>query len=353
MAKRKTKRCIRLKPHTHIILIILMSLFGIYMLYLCRSFIMPAVTAGIFAFVSYPLYSRFTNLFKNKKVSAIITIVLLTFLILIPLINVFLLIAQQAFNFFNTYSFENIVGMANEAIEFVNTTFHLEISGDIVYETIGEFSSNIQSSVVGSSLWLINSVSSIIFDAIFVMIFMFYFYLYGDKLFKSARLLVPFSDKNKDLLEEEIKNDVRALFLGQGLVAMIQGSIAGLGLFIFGIQNVFLWSFVAIIFAFVPVVGTAAVWVPASIYLFVSGNTFGAIGLALWGVIITANIDNLIRPFLITSISKIDFLSVLVGVFVGISAFGLIGIILGPLLISVFIVVVKVYYEESFEPLNK
>jgi predicted PurR-regulated permease PerM len=224
-----------------------------------------------------------------------------------------------------------------------------EISDTQLESWVSSGWSRVRFVLINSSFGILNGVTSVIFQVFFILVFMYYFYLYGPKLYKYVDVALPFSGQEKRLLKQEIKGNIRALILGQGLVALIQGVLCGIGFFIFGVPNVFLWTFVTVITAFIPFLGTAVTWVPAVIFLFIQGNTFSAIGLALWGLILVSNIDGVLRPLLVNSMSKLNFLTVLVGVIVGVSAFGLIGIVLGPLLISILITLLKIYVKEAVE----
>jgi len=166
---------------------------------------------------------------------------------------------------------------------------------------------------------------------------MFYFFTHGKKVYAYIFHLLPFSDKNKNKLKTEIQKDVKALILGQGLIAIIEGLIMSIGFLIFGIPNVLTWGFVTIIASFVPIIGIWITWVPATLYLLINNHPFFAIGLALWGLLISSNIDSFLRPVLVQSMSKINFLVVLVGVIIGLRTFGVIGFVLGPLILAILI----------------
>lgn len=346
MAKKKV---IKLNAHAHKTLLILILILAAYVIYISKNFIMPIISAAILSFVTYPLFLYLKKRTKKTKLSAVLLLTALTLLFLIPLVIIIFLIANEAISFFSTYNSENLISSLETGKEYIKNISGVSLDQLNAEEFLANGLSRIKNMLLNSSLFILNSITSTIFSILFIIIFMYYFYLYGPKIYRYIYVSLPFSDKSKRILNSEMKNDIRALLLGQGLVAIIQGAICGIGFFIFGVPNIFLWTFVTMIAAFIPVIGTWVTWLPASIYLFMTGNALMGIGLGLWGLIIVSNIDSILRPFLVNSMSKIDFLVVLVGVFVGIKAFGLLGLVLGPLLISMLLTLMKIYIEESVE----
>ena len=337
------------KKHGHLILLILIFVLALYIIYLGRFFIIPLITAAIFSYITYPLFTKIKNKTNHPKWSSLITVIILTILVLIPLILALFFMGKEIITISNSFKFD----MISDKLDFVRVKINEVVDININSEDFSEIIKNVFMSskevIIKSSVWIVNGIAKAIFQLVFILIFMFYFFLKGPQIFEKSKVFIPFSSKGKNFVLDRFESDIKALFLGQGLVALAQGVLAGIGFAIAGIENIFLWGFMVSLMSFLPIVGTTIVWIPASVYLILKGSTGSAIFLFLWGLIIISNIDNLLRPIIVKSFSKINFLTVLLGVIIGIKAFGLIGIIIGPLLISILISLVHVYYLENLE----
>jgi len=182
----------------------------------------------------------------------------------------------------------------------------------------------------------------------FIMLFvMFYSLQSGRSGFERVRALIPLAPNLKDKLIEEIKSVTWAVVYGQVVTALIQGSLGGLGFLIFGVPNAVLWGFVMIVLSFLPLIGTPIIWAPAGIFLILSGATARGIGLLLWGGILVMNVDNFLKPRLISGQSNIHPVVVLLGVLGGLKLFGFIGLVTGPLTLALLIALVR-FYEEDY-----
>ena len=143
---------------------------------------------------------------------------------------------------------------------------------------------------------------------------LFYLFRESQESYERLRALIPLAPTLKDKLIEEVTSVTWAVVYGQVMTGLIQGTLGGIGLLIFGASNPILWGFMMIIFSFLPVVGTALIWVPAGIFLILSGATFRGIGLLIWGGVLVTNVDNFVKPRLISGRSNIHPVTVLLGV---------------------------------------
>lgn len=185
---------------------------------------------------------------------------------------------------------------------------------------------------------------------LFILVFVLFFMLLGgNKMEKYAYDLLPFSDKNKRYVLREINLIVKSNALGIPLLALIQGGVAMIGYFIFGAPNAFFFGVITCFTTIIPMVGTGLVWLPLSIYLALLGDWAQAIGLAAYGIIVITNVDNLIRFMLQKKMADIHPLITVFGVIIGLSLFGFLGVIFGPLLLSVFILCVDMCKKEYLD----
>ncbi|RTL57304.1 MAG: AI-2E family transporter [Sphingobacteriales bacterium] len=185
-----------------------------------------------------------------------------------------------------------------------------------------------------------------------IMLFVFFFMLkHARQMEKSLGEFIPLREDNVNILAAETKNMVKANAIGIPLISIVQGVFALIGYLIFGINDYVLWGFMTGVFAFFPIVGTMIVWVPLVVYLFANGHNGQGIGLAGYSLLITGNVDYLARITLMRKLGDVHPLITVLGVIVGLSLFGFWGFIFGPLLVSYFLLLYKIYTIE-FGPLH-
>ena len=206
--------------------------------------------------------------------------------------------------------------------------------------------SSIASILPGIGQFLMGGISSFAVN-LFVLVFVLYFMLIGGtKMEQYIYELLPFSDSNKKHVMNEINMIVRANAIGIPLLASIQGAIATLGYYLFDAPSALLFGFLTCFATVIPIVGTTLVWFPLAAYMAISGDWPHAIGLLLYCGLIVTNIDNLIRFILQKKMADTHPLITIFGVVIGLSLFGFMGVIFGPLLISIFILCVNIFKEQ-------
>ena len=176
---------------------------------------------------------------------------------------------------------------------------------------------------------------------------MYYLFIQETYFMLGLHRYLPFRNDTLEELGESLKNNVNANVLGQVLVAMVQSILTGLTLWIFSVPDPLFWGVVAFFMAFLPVLGTPLVWGPAALYQFSQGQSGQAIGILLVGFIVIINVDNVLRIMLARRIGDIHPLVTLVGLVLGVEMFGLIGLVIGPLLVSYFLVLMEVFRREN------
>lgn len=184
-----------------------------------------------------------------------------------------------------------------------------------------------------------------------IMLFLLYFLLKsGRQVERFLDRFIPLKEENVDLLSNETKNMIKANAIGIPVLAIIQGIVATVGFWIFGIKDFGLWGFLTGVFSMVPIVGTAVIWLPLTAYLFSIDQTGNAVGLLIYSVVLTTNIDYVARLSLLKKFMDVHPLVTVLGVIIGIGLFGFWGVIFGPLMISYFIILIKIYMNEFGKP---
>jgi len=196
---------------------------------------------------------------------------------------------------------------------------------------------------------LLNDTSNLILNLVIMLFMLYYMLVHGKEMEFYLNRILPLKQSNIDVLASETKRIVKASALGIPIISIIQGFTATLGYFLFGIDEFVLWGFITGVFAFFPVVGTMIVWIPLVIYVYASGDTWNATGLFLYSLIVTGNIDYLSRITLLKKMGHVHPVVTVLGVLIGLSLFGFIGLIFGPLLVNYIILLFRIYMNEFVE----
>ncbi|KDN54555.1 AI-2E family transporter [Flavobacterium seoulense] len=198
-----------------------------------------------------------------------------------------------------------------------------------------------------------NSISNILgttlntFIAVSIMYFLLYYMLTHQKQFQKVLIeYIPIKNENLETLGLRINEMVYSNSLGIPLVAIAQGVVALIGFLIFGVESPFFWAVVVTIGSMIPFIGNFLGTLPIFIIALTNGDTFQAWGVLLYGVIIVGTTDNIIRLYVLKKMDNVHPLITLIGVIIGIPLFGFIGLVFGPLLISLFLLIVRIYKQE-------
>ena len=179
---------------------------------------------------------------------------------------------------------------------------------------------------------------------IVVMYFLLYFMFVQYKEFEAGLLkYAPFREQNAAKFANELKTTTFSNVLGQGFIALVQGALLSIGFFIFGLSDPIFWGVIATFLSFLPLVGAPLVFIPAAIIEFTNGDQTAGWGILLWGLIFITNIDNVIRFIIAKKVADTHPIITIIGVIIGIPMFGILGLVFGPLLISYFILTIRIY----------
>jgi len=310
------------------------------------GFIPSIATACVLAYLFNPVYLYFLKFLKKRTLVASIVILIVFTLILIPLIIIVFALQKQIQYFLSKEALEQL----QYALQNFYDTLYLNYGIHLSYRYITNISTRIvsgtQEAITEFGPKMIFSITKLLLYVFTTFFLMFYLLKNSKNVIGSFRDYFPLSYKNCDILLEDMGHATKTLILGQLLIAIIQGSLGALGFFIFGLSRVLLWGFAMVIMSFIPFLGSAIVWLPACVVLLVKEEYLKCFGLLIWGSIIVGTVDNLVRPKLTSSLGKIHPVTVLLGVFIGIKEWGVIGLVIGPLFISVLIILIKMFREE-------
>lgn len=306
---------------------------------------LPYLTGVLGAITIYILFKKWmTYLVKTKKWNASLAAFLIMFLsfvgILLPLAG-------------TIWMLSNKIGRAVNNSEQAVTAFKHQLS--IVQDYVGfDVASKIDTTAITG--WISSNLQNVVggtfnaFIAIGLMYFMLYYMLTNRReLRESLKEYIPLDKDNIKEIGREVQAMVRSNAIGIPLVALAQGIIALIGFLIFGIDEPFFWFVIVTIGSMIPFVGTLIGILPVFLISLSSGDTFQAWGILIYGFVVVGSTDNIIRLYVLKKLDDVHPLITLIGVIVGVPIFGFIGLIFGPLLISLFMALVNIYRREYGE----
>lgn len=310
---------------------------------------LPAIaTACVLAYLFNPIYGYILKKTKRKSLSAFIIIFIIFSMIFVPFMliifglqkEISILFTEETYNFIKN-------AMTNLQNTFYNQ-FSINISG---YITIidSHLAGTIQSAVTVLGPKILYSITGFALYTFLTIFIMYYILIDSEAVIVTFKEYFPLSNVNCDKLLHEVSLHTRALVLGQLLIAIMQGTLIGIGFLLFGISGSLLWGSVTVIMSFIPFLGTMVVWFPAGLIQLAQHNYFSGIGILLWGGLFVGNIDNIVRPKLTSSLGTIHPVTVLLGVFIGLKEWGLIGLVIGPLIITILLILIRMFHEEYTE----
>jgi len=312
-----------------------------------RPFLYTLILAATFAVVFWPIHKRILTLTRERRsIAALLTTLLVVIFILTPLAVIGVQVFQEAWQLYTSIAQDGAENGIFDAVK----DFVAQIRGIIPVPI--DISADVNQYLKGGLSWLLGHFG-ILFSSIaqlalhsFLFLFSFYYILKdGDEIKKKILFLSPLADTDDEKIFKKLHSAINSVVRGSLLIAVIQGTLTGIGLTIFGVPNSVLWGSVATITALLPAVGTSLVMLPAIAFLFVSGSTGPAIGLTIWALTAVGLIDNMLGPKLIESGIRIHPLLILLSALGGIAFFGPIGFLLGPLTLSLLFSLFETYFS--------
>ncbi len=333
---------------------VLILVLGISLLFLavCWPFLKTLLLGAILAGLLSPVYRTFVKLFRGRRtIASIVTLVILFLLIVGPLSAFVGLVVKQAFD------------VSETAIPWVQNTFTGARSFDVhdwlverlpsvadLVPTSQDIMSNVGTAVKATGSYLMLSASALTTGTallllnFFVMLYaMFFFFIDGRRILEKIFYYMPLRHEDEVRMLHRFISVTRATVKGTLVIGLIQGSLAAAAFWVCGINGVAFWGTIMVILSVVPGIGSALVWVPAVIFLFISGEPVKAVGLAVWCAAVVGTVDNVLRPSLVGKDAEMPDLLILVGTLGGLFLFGPIGFIVGPVICGLFLTAWDIY----------
>ena len=336
------------------ILLILVLIVIVFFIYLLSPLFYIFCWAAILAFFIYPVY-RFINLkFRNhKRFSAIFVIVCLLLFIIIPISLILLNLYSQTLSFLETLKpltqkdltqFIESLKKYPHIYSLISKIFdRLQPSLPQIQERFVQFVSNLFQGGFKFLKDFVKFLFSFGFQLAFTLIALYYFLIDGEKFLNEIIHLIPGEKEEKEKILQKVSLILKGVLYGNILTGIIQGFLAFLIYFILDIPQYLLWAFLTVIASFIPFLGTGLIWGPIIIYLLIIGSYIKAFILFLCAILLIAQVDNFLKPFLIGEKTKIHNLLIFFSVLGGLAKFGLLGLFLGPVILGLILSIIEIY----------
>jgi predicted PurR-regulated permease PerM len=328
---------------------------GFAVIRILQPFVAPLLWAALLAFLLLPANERLRAAFRGRKTAAALLLtVAAVLMVVVPAVFLGVMFGKQASDLVGqlqaTAAQHQIQG-PGDILELVDRVARrvglwLPIPADRIRDSLVSAGEQVIQSVLSMGGSLFTSVLEIIL-AIVLALFLFFFFLRdGEQMVTRAMVLVPLDDRRKAQMLSHLANIIRAVVLGSLVTAVVQGTLAGIGFALAGLPTPIVFAVLSTGASVIPLIGTSIVWIPAALYLGLTGHWGAALFLMIWGVAVVSSADNVVRPLFVSSRTRMTTLPVFIGLLGGVSAFGAIGIFLGPVVIALVLALFE-FAEEA------
>lgn len=326
-----------------------------------EPFVMILLFSAIVATVTFPIYDWVTKLVKGRRtLAAVITCLLVVFAIIVPIVLFLLLLVGQAVDLYQLVNnYLQNVDFGALLLKWQKGNLFYDLAGNNRDQLLAFIQQNMEGLKTGvaesakyissfaakQSAKMLADVGYSLFNLLFMFFTLFFLYRDGRYLLYKILHLSPIPMKYEKELCTKFLEISKATLFGTFLTAVAQGMVAWIGFWIAGVPSAFFWGTAVSLFSLVPTVGTALVWFPMGVIMLAGGDLWG-IFVLIWGFTLVSTVDNVLRVIFIGSSAKLNPLLTFVSVFGGILAFGLIGVVLGPMILVLFMTLLHVYEME-------
>lgn len=317
-------------------------------LWMIRGFLTALLVAAIVTGLCAPLQQRLLRLFRGREgAAALATVAIVFFAIIGPLLTLLGIVAGQAVE---------VTQAARPWLEqhFTASSTSTFLAGlelpellrpyqEQILARAGELAGRVGSYAVSNVAAATRGTASFVFSLAVMLYAMFFFLRDGDQILARILYYTPLEAADEARMVEKFVSVTRATLKGTIVIGVLQGALAGAALGVAGIRGPAFWGTVMAVLSIIPGIGTALVWVPAAIWLYATGHGGAALGLTLWCAAVVGSVDNLLRPRLVGRDTQMGDLLILLSTLGGLTAFGAVGVIAGPILAALFITIWEIY----------
>ncbi len=312
-------------------------------LYLCWFMLQPFIEVLLWAIVLvvvfYPIHQRIESRLNNSSWSALISCLLVIVTILVPLTLITYAVVKELTGFAQNLQ-SNVESILDPNSPNVGRFLrwleqYVDLNQLRSQQFIAERLKNLGGSIANRTLGFVGGIVAVVIEIFFVIFTMYYLFRDGDRLRAVLRFSLPLEGSKANEIIERTREVVSASVYGVLVIAAIQGALGGFIFFVLGLPSPLLWGVVMMFFSMIPMAGAFIVWVPAAIYLMITGQWVKAIILIAFGILVIGMVDNFLRPKLVGERTRLHELLIFFSVLGGLQVFGVLGLVLGPAIVAI------------------
>jgi predicted PurR-regulated permease PerM len=340
-----------------LVFLVLVTAVTLYLSFIiAQPFLTPIVTATLLAIAIYPLFLRITRTIENRSGASLLTTLLVFIAILLPTVFIVNRLAHETtvlYGWLNEKQSleggwrEYVGSLVDPPLQWVAT--RTGMSQQQLKQAALDSLQNISAALLNWAKSLALNVGETIVDTMIMLLTLFFLLRDGEWIRERIGSILPIEPHRYQQLIETISTSIAANMYGVLAVAVAQGVLGAIGYTIAGLPSIMLWSVATSIFSMIPLAGAASVWATASIYLIAIGDWGKAIFMLVWGAGVISTADNIVRPLVLSGRVKLHTLLIFFSLLGGVKAFGIIGLFIGPIIVSVALALVKILEEERLE----
>jgi predicted PurR-regulated permease PerM len=307
--------------------------------FLIQPILLSIILGILLAFVFSPLYDWINKRVSSGNLSASIVSVILALILIIPFWFIVPIVIDQSFKIYQALQTFDFVTPLKTVFPGLFATEGLSSE---IGTTLHTFTTNIANYVVNAFGDILLNLPTIALQFLIVAFTFFFVLRDKEEIMIYVKSLLPFSKEVEAKIFNYSRGITFSVLYGHIIIGLVQGIIVGLGFYIFKVPNALFLTFIAVILGILPIIGTAAVWIPTAIYMLSVQGTLPAFGISVFGLL-SFVAEQFIRPFFIAKRTQINSALILIGMIGGVFLFGILGVILGPLIIGYLLIILEVY----------
>jgi predicted PurR-regulated permease PerM len=323
---------------------------------IARPFLTPIVTAALLAISIYPLFLRLGRYIRNRNAAALLATLLVLIAILLPTVLIVNRLAHETgelYGWLNAQQSleggwrEYVGSLVDPPLDWVAT--RIGVSQQQLKQAALDGLQNVSAALLNWAKSLVVNIGSTIVNTVIMLLTLFFLLRDGVRIRERIGSLLPIEGRRYEQLIETISASIVANIYGVLAVSVTQGVLGAIGYTIASLPSVMLWSVATALFSMIPLAGAASVWALASIYLIAIGSWGKAIFMLAWGAGVISTADNIVRPLVLSGRVKLHALLIFLSLLGGVKAFGIIGLFIGPIIVSFAMALLKILEEERLE----
>jgi len=339
-----------LSRYTILVLFIIISALFVPVI---RIFFVPIIVAAVFAGLIYPIYNWFyRRLWKNASLASLLCCILLILVVLIPSAFIIHSVIRQMRDLYTialpwlkefTQTWQDYPIVERFTNSRIGKWLVSEVNWSEVLNTISRNAASLATAIINRPY---TGVFGLAAELVIMIFTLFYFLVDGKNIMERIQYLVPLKMEYQQMIISSFLLISRAIIKGTLIIGLIVGFLSAITLLIFGISTWLFWGFVIVIFSIIPMLGPSLIMVPAALIKMLTGHLWQGIGILLITYIVLVNVDNVIRPRIVGSSARMHDLLVFFSTLGGLSVFGIMGFIVGPIIAALFLTILNIYNEE-------